>query len=130
LAATVLKEDSMDLIDLVDRRHRRDEVENGDGFAEFNVGDTVDVHVRIVEGESQRTQVFTGIVLQRRGKSGLDASFTVRKVTAGIGVERVFPLHSPRLERVEVVRRGKVRRSKLYYLRTLRGKAARVAEKR
>lgn len=121
----------MDLVDLVDRRHRREDVE-GDtkNFPEFNVGDTLDVHVRIVEGDSERVQIFRGVVIQRRGGSGMNGSFTVRKVTAGIGVERVFPANSPRIAKIEVVRRGRVRRAKLYYLRKLRGKAARVAEKR
>ncbi len=121
----------MDLVDLVDRRHRRDEVENDSAaFPDFSVGDTVGVHVRIVEGDSERTQIFSGIVIQRRGTTGMDASFTVRKVTAGIGVERVFPMQSPRVAKIEVTRRGKVRRAKLFYLRSLRGKAARVSEQR
>ena len=124
----------MDLVDLVDRKHRRQDVE-GEGAAaaaipEFKTGDLVDVHVRIIEGDSERIQVFRGTVIQRRGRIGMNASFTVRKVTAGIGVERIFPLHSPRIAKIEVVRRGKVRRSRIFYLRKLRGKAARVAEKR
>jgi large subunit ribosomal protein L19 len=123
----------MDLVDLVDRRHQREEdATTNDGklvIPEFNVGDTLDVHVWIIEGDKRRVQVFSGIVIQRKGKSTVDASFTVRKVTAGIGVERIFPLHSPRISHIDVVRRGRVRRSKLYYLRKLRGKAARVAEK-
>lgn len=92
---------------------------------EFNVGDTVRVHVKIVEGERERVQVFEGIVIGRRG-AGTGKTFTVRRITFGEGVERIFPLHSPRVENVEVVRYGKVRRSKLYYLRKRVGKAARV----
>ena len=92
---------------------------------EFNVGDTVRVHVKIVEGERQRIQAFEGIVIRRRG-AGTGETFTVRRIAFGEGVERIFPLHSPRVEKVEVVRYGKVRRSKLYYLRERVGKAARV----
>ena len=95
----------------------------------FRPGDTVRVHVRIVEGNRERVQVFEGFVIAISG-SGLGRTFTVRKVSYGIGVERVFPLHSPRLDRIEVTRRGKVRRAKLFYLRNLRGKAARIKEKR
>ena len=125
----------MDLVDLVDRKHRREEERNEKGevtfsIPEFRTGDLVDVHVRIVEGDSERIQVFRGTVIQRKGRTGLNASFTVRKVTAGVGIERIFPLHSPRIAKVEVVRKGKVRRSRIFYLRDLRGKAARVAEKR
>jgi large subunit ribosomal protein L19 len=93
----------------------------------FRVGDTVRVHMRIVEGEKERVQVFQGVVIRRKG-GGVAESFTVRKYSYGIGVERIFPLHSPRIEKVEVVRSGKVRRAKLYYLRKLRGKAARLKE--
>ena len=124
----------MDLVDLVERRHRRDEDEKTEEgkpvIPDFSVGDMVDVHVWIIEGENRRVQVFRGTVIQRKGATTVNASFTVRKVTAGIGIERTFPLHSPRLARVEVVRRGQVRRSKLFYLRNLRGKAARVNERR
>jgi large subunit ribosomal protein L19 len=95
----------------------------------FNVGDTVRVHFRIVEGEKERVQAFEGVVIGRKGKEGPNAKFTVRRVAFGEGVERVFPLHSPRLERVEVVREGKTRRAKLYYLRDRSGKAARVKAK-
>ena len=120
----------MDLVDLVDRRHRREDVEDDrKSFPDFSIGDMVDVHVRIIEGDSERIQVCRGTVIQRRGGSGVNGSFTVRKVTAGIGVERIFPMHSPRVAKIEVVRRGRVRRAKLYYLRSLRGKAARVAER-
>ena len=95
----------------------------------FGPGDTVRVHARIVEGEKERTQVFEGIVIRKRGE-GVKASFTVRRISYGVGVERTFPLHSPRIERVERVRSSRVRRSKLYYLRGLAGKAARLREKR
>ena len=96
---------------------------------EFRAGDTVRVHVRVVEGDKERIQVFQGVVIGRRG-GGTRETFTVRKISGGIGVERIFPLHSPSLNRIEVVRRGKVRRAKLYYLRALRGKAARIEERR
>ena len=95
----------------------------------FSPGDTVKVHQRVIEGNKQRIQVFEGVVIARRG-SRSNASFTVRKVSYGIGVERVFPLHSPNIEKIEVTREGKVRRAKLYYLRNRRGKAARIKEKR
>ena len=95
----------------------------------FNPGDTVKVHLRVVEGDKQRIQVFEGVVIARRG-SRTNASFTVRKISYGVGVERIFPLHSPNVEKIEVTRMGKVRRAKLYYLRTRRGKAARIKEKR
>ena len=96
---------------------------------EFRAGDTVRVHVRVVEGNKSRIQVFQGVVIARRG-GGTRETFTVRKISGGIGVERVFPLHSPSIESIEVVRRGKVRRAKLYYLRELRGKASRIEERR
>ena len=94
----------------------------------FRPGDTVKVHLRIIEGEKERIQVFQGAVLRLR-KGGVNSTFTVRKVSDGVGVERVFPMHSPFIERVEVVTQGKVRRSRLYYLRALRGKAARIKTK-
>ena len=95
----------------------------------FRPGDTVEVHVRIVEGDKQRIQVFKGVVIRKRG--GLTgASFTVRKISYGVGVERVFPIHSPNLDQVVVLFRGKVRQSRLYYLRDRKGKAARIKEKR
>ena len=96
---------------------------------EFRAGDTVKVHVRVVEGDKERIQIFEGVVISRRG-SGTRESFTVRKISGGIGVERVFPLHGPVIDKIEVVRRGRVRRAKLYYLRNLRGKAARIEERR
>ena len=95
----------------------------------FAPGDQVRVHVKVIEGEKERTQVFEGTVIRRRGE-GVRASFTVRRISYGVGVERTFPVHSPRIERVDVVRHGRVRRSKLYYLRDLAGKAARLKEKR
>ena len=100
-----------------------------DGMPEFRAGDTVRVHVRVIEGNKERIQVFQGVVIGRRG-GGSRESFTVRKISGGIGVERVFPLHSPSIDKIEVQRRGKVRRAKLYYLRALRGKAARIEERR
>ena len=96
---------------------------------EFRPGDTLKVHVRVVEGKKERIQIFQGVVIARKG-GGSRESFTVRKISGGIGVERVFPLHSPVIDKIDVVRRGKVRRAKLYYLRELRGKAARIAERR
>ncbi|WP_334110374.1 50S ribosomal protein L19 [Thermodesulfitimonas autotrophica] len=96
---------------------------------DFRPGDTVRVHVKVVEGGRERIQVFEGVVIRRRG-GGLDETFTVRRVSYGVGVERIFPLRSPRIDRIEVVRRGKVRRARLYYLRKLRGKAARIEERR
>ena len=95
---------------------------------DFAPGDTVRVYVKIVEGDKERLQAFEGHVLKKRGR-GISSSFTVRKVSNGIGVERVFPLHSPSIDRIEVLRRGKVRKAKLYYLRQRKGKAARIEEK-
>jgi large subunit ribosomal protein L19 len=95
----------------------------------FNPGDTVKVHVKIKEGEKERIQAFQGVVIsQRKGSS--NSTFTVRKVSYGIGVERIFPMHSPIIDKIEVITRGRVRRAKIYYLRKLRGKAARIREKR
>ena len=96
---------------------------------EFRAGDTVRVHVRLVEGKRERVQAFEGIVIAISGSGGR-RTFTVRKVSYGVGVERIFPLHSPKLDAIEVVRRGQVRRAKLFYLRQLRGKAARIKERR
>ncbi len=95
----------------------------------FSPGDTVRVHVKIREGDKERIQVFQGVVISKR-KGGMNATFTVRKVSYGVGVERIFPMHSPIIDRVEIVTRGHVRRAKIYYLRKLRGKAARIREKR
>jgi large subunit ribosomal protein L19 len=93
----------------------------------FKPGDQVKVYFKIVEGENERIQVFEGVVIRVKG-SGLSETFTVRKVSFGVGIERIFPIHSPRIDKIEVVRHGKVRRAKLYYLRNLSGKAARIAE--
>jgi large subunit ribosomal protein L19 len=96
---------------------------------DFGPGDNVKVHVKIREGEKERIQVFQGVVISKR-KGNINATFTVRKVSYGVGVERIFPLHSPALDKIEVVTRGRVRRAKIYYLRKLRGKAARIKERR
>ena len=111
------------IIDLVDAGQLRDDI------PDFRPGDTLDVHVKVIEGSVTRTQVFTGFVVRRQG-SGIRETFTVRKISFGIGVERTFPVHSPNIEKIEVVRKGKVRRAKLYYMRDLRGKAARIKERR
>ncbi len=99
------------------------------GLPDFRPGDTLKVHVRVVEGNKSRIQVFQGVVIRRQG-AGVRATFTVRKVSYGVGVERTFPLHTPVIDKIEVVTRGDVRRAKLYYLRDLRGKKARIKEKR
>jgi large subunit ribosomal protein L19 len=113
----------MNMIDIIEQEQLRNDI------PDFGPGDSVKVHVKVVEGGRERVQVFEGIVLSRRG-SGTRETFTVRKVSAGIGVERTFPLHSPRIAKIEVVRYGKVRRAKLYYLRERVGKRARVKEAR
>jgi len=109
--------------DLVDRAQLRDDI------PDFGPGDTLKVHVRVVEGNRSRIQVFQGVVIRRQG-GGIRETFTVRKVSFGVGVERTFPVHTPVVEKIEVVTRGDVRRAKLYYLRELRGKAAKIKEKR
>lgn len=96
---------------------------------EFGPGDTLRIHVRVIEGEKERVQIFEGNVIQRKG-SGIQETFTVRKVTQGVAVERIFPLHSPRIAQIETLRRGKVRRARLFYLRARKGRAARIKEKR
>ncbi|MBM3305465.1 MAG: 50S ribosomal protein L19 [Candidatus Aminicenantes bacterium] len=111
----------MSLVNVVEDRQMRKDLDP------FNVGDTVKVHVIIREGEKERIQIFRGDVIGKRG-AGMKASFTVRKVSFGIGVERVFPMHSKTLRKIEVVRKAKVRRAKLYYLRDLKGKKARLKE--
>ena len=111
-----------DLLNVVEATQYRDDL------PDFEPGDTVNVHLRVVEGEKERIQQFEGIVLSMNG-SGSGRTFTVRKVSGGIGVERIFPLHSPRIAQIDVQRRGRVRRSKLYYLRDLSGKAARIKER-
>ena len=100
-----------------------------DDVPDFRAGDTIKVHVKVVEGNRSRVQVFQGVVLKLQG-SGVGRTFTVRKVSFGVGVERTFPLHSPIFEQIEIVTRGDVRRAKLYYLRNLRGKAAKIKERR
>ena len=112
----------MDIIEQLSAKRMKEEV------PVFGIGDTVRVDVRVVEGGRERTQAFQGTVMQRKG-AGVHETFTVRKVSQGVGVERVFPLHSPNVSSIKVVRRGKVRRAKLYYLRKLKGKAARITEK-
>lgn len=111
------------MIDKVDAASLRDDL------PAFRPGDTLDVHVKVIEGATERTQLFTGVVLRRQG-SGIRETFTVRKVSFGIGVERTFPVHTPNIAKIEVKRKGDVRRAKLYYLRELRGKAARIKERR
>lgn len=111
----------MDAIKTVEARQVKESVDD------FRIGDTVKVHFRIVEGKTERTQIYEGLVIARRG-NGVSRSVTVRKLSYGVGVERVFPVHSPRVQRIEVVRRGRVRRAKLYYIRDRVGKAAKVPE--
>ena len=101
-----------------------------DDIPDFGPGDTVRVHVRVIEGSRERVQVFEGVVIARSGGKGARATFTVRKLSFGVGVERIFPLHSPIVQEIEVLRRGDVRRAKLYYLRDRIGKATRIKEKR
>jgi large subunit ribosomal protein L19 len=111
----------MNLVDMVEDKQLRKDLDP------FNVGDTVKIHVIIREGDKERTQIFQGVVIGKRG-AGMKASFTVRKVSFGIGVERVFPVHSKMIRKIEVVRKANVRRAKLYYLRDLKGKKARLKE--
>ncbi|NOY64567.1 MAG: 50S ribosomal protein L19 [Nitrospirae bacterium] len=111
----------MDLIRSIEEQYRRE-------IPEFNIGDTIRVHVRVIEGDKERIQPFEGVVIGRRG-SGIKETVMLRKISHGVGVERIFPLHSPVIEKMEVVRRGDVRRAKLYYLRHKKGKAAKVKEK-
>jgi large subunit ribosomal protein L19 len=113
----------MNTLDALDADSLRDDI------PDFRPGDTVKVHVRVVEGNRSRIQVFQGVVIRRQG-GGIRETFTVRKVSFGVGVERTFPVHTPVVEKIEVVTRGDVRRAKLYYLRELRGKAAKIKEKR
>lgn len=110
------------LIEEITNEHLRNDL------PEFNAGDTVRVHARIVEGQRERIQIFEGVVIKRRG-TGVSASYTVRKISNGVGVERTFPLHSPRVAQIEVTRYGKVRRAKLYYIRDRHGRAARIRER-
>ena len=113
----------MDQIELLEKEQMRVDL------PPFQTGDTVKVHSRITEGDKERIQVFTGVVIRKR-KGNIGATFTVRKVSYGVGVEKIFPFHSPTIDKIEVVSRGKVRRSRLLYLRKLRGKAARLKERR
>lgn len=113
----------MDIIEGLDREQMRLDI------PDFRPGDTVKVHARIKEGDKERIQVFQGAVIRKR-KGRMGATFTVRKISYGVGVERIFPLHSPNIDKVEVVTRGRVRRGRLYYMRKLKGKAARIKEKR
>ena len=113
----------MDVIDEVEREQFRSEA------VDFGPGDTVRVHVKVVEGDKERTQVFEGVVLGRKG-SGVKETFSVRKVSGDVGVERIFPFHSPSVGKIEVLRRGRVRRAKIFYLRQRRGKRSRIKEKR
>jgi large subunit ribosomal protein L19 len=113
----------MNTLDALDADSLRDDI------PDFRPGDSVKVHVRVVEGNRSRIQVFQGVVIRRQG-GGIRETFTVRKVSFGVGVERTFPVHTPVVEKIEVVTRGDVRRAKLYYLRELRGKAAKIKEKR
>ena len=111
----------MNLVDQVEAKEMKKEV------ADVHIGDTVKVHMRIVEGEKERIQIIEGTVIKMRG-GGVRKTLTVRKISFGIGVERIFPFHSPRVEKIEIVKRAKIRQAKLYYLRELRGKAARLKE--
>jgi large subunit ribosomal protein L19 len=113
----------MNKIEMIEREQMRMDL------PDFIAGDTVKVHVKIKEGEKERIQAFQGVVISKR-KGTTGATFTVRKVSYGVGVERIFPLHSPAIDRVEIITRGRVRRGKLYYLRNLKGKAARIRERR
>lgn len=113
----------MDQIEMLEKEHMRVDL------PQFSAGDTVKVFSRIKEGDKERVQVFEGVVIRKR-KGNTGATFTVRKVSYGVGVEKIFPSHSPTIDKIEVVSKGKVRRARLYYLRKLRGKAARIKEKR
>ena len=113
----------MNIIEVLEQEQLRSDI------PEFRAGDTVKVHAKIVEGNRERIQVFEGVVISRSG-SGVRENFTVRRISYGVGVERTFPVHSPRIDKIEVARRGIVRRAKLYYMRNLTGKAARIRERR
>jgi ribosomal protein L19 len=123
LRTSDIKEEKMNIIEFLEREQLRSDI------PDFRPGDTVRVHAKIVEGTRERIQIFEGVVIARQG-SGVRETFTVRRISYGIGVERMFPVHSPRIEKIDVVRKGIVRRAKLYYLRKLTGKAARIKEKR
>ena len=113
----------MNIIDQIEKEQLRNDI------ASFNIGDTVRVMVKVKEGDKERIQAYEGVVIAKKG-AGIRETFTVRRVSFGIGVERTFPMHSPRIDKVVVVRQGKVRRAKIYYIRNLSGKAAKVKEKR
>jgi large subunit ribosomal protein L19 len=113
---------TMTIIDRIDQEQMRFDL------PDFRPGDTVKVHIRIVEGNKERVQIFQGVVIKRK-RGTMDASYTVRKISHGVGVEKTFALHNPRIEKIEVISRGRVRRSRLYYLRDRRGKAARIRER-
>ena len=113
----------MNLVDQIEAKEMKKEV------ADVHIGDTVKVHMRIVEGEKERIQVIEGVVIKMRG-GGARKTLTVRKISFGIGVERIFPIHSPRVEKIDIVKRAKIRQAKLYYLRELRGKASRLKERK
>ena len=113
----------MNILDKIDQEQMRMD------HPDFRPGDTVKVHIRIIEGSKERVQIFQGIVLKRK-RGAMNATFTVRKISHGVGVEKTFALHSPRIEKIEVVTLGRVRRSRLFYLRDLRGKAARIRERK
>src|SRR5687768_3219968 len=113
----------MNTLDALDAQSQRTDIPR------FRAGDTLKVHARVIEGNRSRVQIFQGVVIRRQG-SGLRETFTVRKVSSGVGVERTYPVNSPAIDRIEIVTRGDVRRAKLYYLRELRGKAAKIKEKR
>ena len=113
----------MNMLEQIEKENMRYDI------PDFRAGDTVSVHIRIIEGAKERVQVFKGVVIARK-RGTMGANFTVRKISHGVGVEKTFPLHSPRIEKIEVNSQGRVRRSKLYYLRKLRGKAARIKERR
>ena len=117
------QEETKNIINVLEQEQLRTDIPT------FRAGDTVRVHVKVVEGSRERIQVFEGLVIKRQN-GGVRETFTVRRIASGVGVERTFPLHSPRLAKIEVMRRGVVRRAKLYYLRNLTGKAARIREKR
>ena len=112
----------MNIVDIIEQENIKKEV------PDFNIGDTVRVYVKVVEGDRERLQAYEGVVIARKNGS-IRESFTVRRISFGVGVERTFPIHSPRIDRIEVVRQGKVRRAKLYYLRERTGKAAKPAER-
>ena len=120
---TLIKDPNMNILDVVDAASLRKDI------PQFRAGDELKIHVRVIEGNKSRLQVFQGVVIRRQG-DGVRETFTVRKVSYGVGVERTFPVHTPVIEKIELVQKGDVRRAKLYYLRDLRGKAAKIREKR